>query len=110
LCIELWSVINFHLEYRTCENITVYMGPGDSAIMKSCTVFMDLQMSSPTLNSEDWNGQDMYTVCRAPEFKKTYGRENIRWKTGGEATQEVAGCCVPGRKGVTECQEMEAGS
>jgi hypothetical protein len=45
------------------------MGPGDSAIMK-----IDLQMLSPTLNSGDWNGLDMYTRCRAPEFKKTYGR------------------------------------
>jgi hypothetical protein len=24
LCIELLSVINFHLEYRTCESITVF--------------------------------------------------------------------------------------
>jgi hypothetical protein len=46
------------------------MGPGDSAIMKSGTVYIDLQMLSPTLNSGDWNGLDMYTVCRAPELKK----------------------------------------
>jgi hypothetical protein len=28
--------------------------------------------------------------------KKTYGRENIRWKTSGEATQEMDRCCVLG--------------
>jgi hypothetical protein len=85
------------------------MGPGDSAIMKSCTVCIDLQMLSPTLNSGDWNGLDMYTRSRAPEFqKKNYGRENIRRKTSGEATQEVDRCCVPGREGAAGCQKMEA--
>jgi hypothetical protein len=86
------------------------MGPGDSAIMKNCTVCIDLQMSSPTLNSGDWNGLDMNTGCRVPEFQKTYGRENIRRKTSGEATQEVDKCCVPGREGAAGCQKMEVGS
>jgi hypothetical protein len=47
----------------------------ETDIMKSCTVFIDLQMSSPTLNTEDWNGQDMYTVCRAPELKNLWKGE-----------------------------------
>jgi hypothetical protein len=87
------------------------MGPGDSTIMKSCTVCIDLQMLSLTLNSGDWKGLDMYTRCRAPEFlKKTYERENIRWKTSGGATQEVDRCCMPGCEGAAGCQKMKAGS
>jgi hypothetical protein len=42
--------------------------------------------------------------------KKTYGRANIRWKTSGEATQEVDRCCVPGREGAGGYQKVEAGS
>jgi hypothetical protein len=41
--------------------------------------------------------------------KKTYGNENIRWKTIGEATQEVDRCCTPGREVAAGCQKMEAG-
>jgi hypothetical protein len=41
--------------------------------------------------------------------KKSYGRE-IRWKTSGEATQEVDRCCAPGREGAAGCQKMEVGS
>jgi hypothetical protein len=41
--------------------------------------------------------------------KKTYGTENITWKTSGEASQ-VDRCCVPGREGAAGCQKMEAGS
>jgi hypothetical protein len=67
-------------------------------------------MLSPTLNSGDWNELDVYTGCRDPEFQKTYGRANIRWKTSGEATQEVDRCCVPGREGAGGYQKMEAGS
>jgi hypothetical protein len=52
-------------------------------------VCIDLQISSSPLNSGDWNGLGMYTGCRVPEFQKTYGRENIRWKTSGEATQDA---------------------
>jgi hypothetical protein len=78
--------------------------------MKSCTVCADLQMLSPTLNSGDWNGLDAHTGCRAPEFqKKTYGSENISWKTSGEATQEVDRCCVPGPKGAAGCQKTRGG-
>jgi hypothetical protein len=47
-------------------------------------------MSSPTLNSGDWNGLDMYAGCRAPELKKNLmkgrrlggrpvGRPRRRW-------------------------------
>jgi hypothetical protein len=42
----------------------------ETAKIKSCTVCIDLQMSSPTLNSGEWNGLDMYTGCRTPELKK----------------------------------------
>jgi hypothetical protein len=52
----------------------------------------------------------MYTGCRDPELKKNNGRENIRWKTSGEAMQEVYTCCVPGHEGAAGCQKMEAGS
>jgi hypothetical protein len=39
----------------------------------------------------------MYTGCRTPEFqKKKIGRENVRWKTNGEATQVVDRRCAPG--------------
>jgi nucleoid-associated protein YgaU len=52
----------------------------------------------------------MYTGVELQNSKKTYGKENIRWKTIGEATQEVDRCCTPGREGAAGCQKMEAGS
>jgi hypothetical protein len=42
--------------------------------------------------------------------KIIFGRENIRWRTSGEARQEVDRCCVPGREGAAGCQKMEEGS
>lgn len=75
---------------------------------------INLQKSSPTLNPRELNGLGMYTGCRAPESpppkKKCCGKENIRWKNSGEATQEVNRCCAPGREGETGWQKMEAGS
>jgi hypothetical protein len=56
--------------------------------MKSCTVCIDLQMLSPTLNSGDWNG---LVICTVPELKKNklmegrilgggpVGRSGRRW-------------------------------
>jgi hypothetical protein len=59
---------NIEENLRTCMYKWVLETP---TIMKSCTVCsIDLQMLSPTLNSGDWNGLDMYTRCRTPEFKK----------------------------------------
>jgi hypothetical protein len=51
----------------------------------------------------------MYTGYRAPELKQnqTFGRENIRWKTSGEARQEVDRCCVPGHEGAAGCQKID---
>jgi hypothetical protein len=57
-------------EWKILRKIFGPVRPGDSAIMKNCTVCIDLQMSSPTLNSGDWNGLDMYTGRRVPDFQR----------------------------------------